>query len=319
MNDGSLSIDFIHEGTAFSPILSAIEILPLNSTASQVIEDALPATDANSTSPRLHEASFSIESNTTARKLQQASLPLYINVGSNRDYRDPSGRVWEKDTYYNIGGRVEPQSFKNIKKTAADELYQTGRYDPPDNPPLVYSIPLPNGRYDVRLHFSENYNKAQSIGARKFRVFMEGKVIWSSLDIFQEAGGYSALIKRKTVTVSDDFLTISFGKIVENAKLNAIEIYKAPGASPGSSPGPAPASTSSNNNNNAIYRINMGAGEYVDKSGNKWIADRYYNNGGQPEKWSGSRDILSTTDDVLIPRVSIRPRFGSGPQVRNSD
>ncbi len=228
VNDGSLSIGFIQEGnTTASPILSAIEILPLKITTFQVFQHSLFVSDSNSTSLRLHQASLPIESNRTSRKLQQASLPLYINVGSDTEYRDPSGRVWKKDTYYNNGGRVEPRSFNDIKNTAADELYQTGRYDLPDDRPLVYSIPLPNGEYEVRLHFSENYNKAQSIGARKFRVSMEGKIIWNSLDIFQEAGAYSALIKQTTVAVSDGFLTISFGKIVENAKLNAIEISEA--------------------------------------------------------------------------------------------
>jgi hypothetical protein len=307
VNDGSLSIGFIHEGnTTASPILSAIEILPLKITTFQVFQHSLFVSDSNSTSLRLHQASLSIESNRTSRKLQQASLPLYINVGSDTEYRDPSGRVWKKDTYYNDGGRVEPRSFNDIKNTAADELYQTGRYDLPDDRPLVYSIPLPNGEYEVRLHFSENYNKAQSIGARKFRVSMEGKIIWNSLDIFQEAGAYSALIKQTTVAVSDGFLTISFGKIVENAKLNAIEISEALG-----SLGAAPAS---NNLDNAIYRINMGAGRYVDKSGNVWIADKYYNNGGQPEKWSGSRDILGTTDDELY-RES-RFDHGSAPDLK---
>jgi len=103
VNDGSLSIEFTHEGA----MISAIEILPLSATS---------------------------------RKLQQASLPLYINVGGNK-FTDSSGRTWMQDEYFNSGGKPEPKSDRSIRYTSDAQLYQTGRYDAPSDPKLEYSIP----------------------------------------------------------------------------------------------------------------------------------------------------------------------------------
>jgi len=132
-------------------------------------------------------------------------------------------------------------------------------------------------------------------------VFIEGKIVFSGLDIFKETGGYSALVKKTSVTVSDGALTIQFGQVRENAKISAIEVHRISTSTVSSPPATIPS-------NDAIYRINMGGGNYVDKSGNTWSADNFYNGGGEIEKWvGGSTDIRRTNDDKLYQLARFDP------------
>lgn len=278
VNDGLLSIEFQHEGA----MISAIEILPVSTTAT--------------TSPR--------------RLQQQVSLPLFINAGGS-NYVDSKGRSWIKDKYFNNGGLVEAASVSaniDIKNTVDDVLYQTARFDPPSDPKLEYNIPIANGEYEVVMHFSENWDGAQKINGRVFNVLIEGTIAFLNVDIFKEAGSYTPLIKRKTVTVSDGSLTIGFGnRIRNNGKVSAIEVHQVSSSS-------SPPQTASPNKD-ATYRINAGGASYTDSNGNTYIADSFYNNGGQRERWTGgSRGIAKTNDDALYREARFDPP--SDPQLK---
>ncbi len=58
---------------------------------------------------------------------------------------------------------------------------------------------------------------------------MQGAPVFSNLDIFAEAGANAALVKGADVAVSNGRVSIEFDDIVENAKVDAIEIL--PGTS----------------------------------------------------------------------------------------
>lgn len=141
VNDGSLSIEFFHEAA----MISAIKVLPVSATA---------------------------------RRLQQASLPLYINAGGNK-FVDSKGRTWNKDSYFNGGGQVEPRSIPppNILNTVDDVLYQTARFDPPKDPKLEYSIPLPNGQYEVVLHFSGMFGQMHCAHCIRFKSVLSNFIV----------------------------------------------------------------------------------------------------------------------------------------------
>ena len=135
-----------------------------------------------------------------------------------------------------------------------------------------------NGNYIVCLHFSKVYLKGQFVGAHVFNVSLEGEVVFPFVNIFTEAGGFHALIKEATTTVADGNLMIEFTHIVQNPKINTIEICP-------------------------IYipsvLLNCGGPSVVNNEGNLWSSDMFsgYNNAGIPNLISKS--ITQTTNKVL--------------------
>ena len=89
---------------------------------------------------------------------------------------------------------------------------------------LTYDIPVANGYYIVRMHFAETYSGAHSTGARVFDVEIEGQVVFPSLDVYDEAGGFTALIKETKAQVHDGTLSISFVRKAENPFISGIEV-----------------------------------------------------------------------------------------------
>lgn len=86
-----------------------------------------------------------------------------------------------------------------------------------------YKVPVPNGNYQVRLHFAE-LNKTGA-GQRVFDVKVENQTALNRLDIFAEAGGAGrALVRTLPAKVSDGVLNLAFVRQVENAKVSGIEI-----------------------------------------------------------------------------------------------
>jgi LmbE family N-acetylglucosaminyl deacetylase/chitodextrinase len=147
---------------------------------------------------------------------------LRINAGSSSAYVDTQGRTWSADTGFNTG--VVTTNANAIAGTEDDVLYRSGRYDRSTLPELRYSFALPNGNYQVRLHFSENYTGAMTVGARVFDVDIEGVRVFNDVDAFAETGARTALIKTANVMVTDGRLDIDFLHQVENPLVNAVEI-----------------------------------------------------------------------------------------------
>jgi hypothetical protein len=85
---------------------------------------------------------------------------------------------------------------------------------------------VPNGNYRVNLYFADTYTGTQKVGARVFDVLIEGSLRCDNLDIFAEAGGFTALTKTADVSVTDGVLNIEFRHVVENPKINAIEVLE---------------------------------------------------------------------------------------------
>ncbi|HYE22809.1 MAG TPA: malectin domain-containing carbohydrate-binding protein, partial [Verrucomicrobiae bacterium] len=146
---------------------------------------------------------------------------IRINTGGS-SFIDPSGNSWSSDTYYNTGNTF---SISNpIANTTNDTLYQSERWDPNPAPELTYTIQVPNGNYEIILHFSEIYTGAMHNGARVFDVSVENSLALDNLDIYSEVGGYAALTKTINTTVSDASLEILFTHVTENPKVAGIEI-----------------------------------------------------------------------------------------------
>jgi hypothetical protein len=93
---------------------------------------------------------------------------------------------------------------------------------------VAYRIPLPNGRYQLRLHFAETYPPNKRPGARRITVKVQGKEWKDPLDLFVMAGGFAKalILPQKDVAVEDGMLNI---ELINDAGISGIEIVKGRG------------------------------------------------------------------------------------------
>ena len=143
---------------------------------------------------------------------------VHINCGGP-DYVDTEGTLWQADFDF-TGGRAWSTSHE-IAGTEDDPLYQSERYGQSATP-VIYNIAMNDGDYVVRLLFAENW--VNSIDSRLFDILLDGTTVLSNYDIYKEAGKYTATSKSFQVTVSGGNLNLELDPIVENAKINAIEV-----------------------------------------------------------------------------------------------
>lgn len=139
---------------------------------------------------------------------------IYINCGGP-DFTDSFGKLWKADFGF-TGGSVYSNG-QPIANTNEDFLYQSERYGTP-----TYAIPLPDGNYQVILHATELY--WTSTQKRIFNVDVEGTTR-DNIDLVALAGGARiAFTMEFPVVVSDGELTIVFTKVMDWAKISAIEV-----------------------------------------------------------------------------------------------
>lgn len=155
---------------------------------------------------------------------------LLINCGSRDDYFATDGRFWEADrplSSLNPWGYVGGNAYmqwppSEIENTEDDEIYLSERYNM-----TAYRIPLPNGRYTVKLHFAEKYDAIYGPGERIFSIRIENQPVLTGFDLYKEAGKRNAaVIKTFPVRVKDAELNISFEKVQQSPTINGIEILK---------------------------------------------------------------------------------------------
>jgi hypothetical protein len=159
-------------------------------------------------------------------KAALAQQAIRVNCGGLA-YTDSKGQVWQADSGFS-GGMLNSRPA-TMTGTADSTLYQTARRNDATVPALQYSFPVANGTYHVNLHFAETYGLAFKAGARVFNVKIQGKIVFQNLDIFAGAGANAPLVRGADVSVINGLLNIELNNVVDNAKINAIEIL--PGTS----------------------------------------------------------------------------------------
>jgi hypothetical protein len=83
---------------------------------------------------------------------------------------------------------------------------------------------LPNGKYTVKLHFSEAYEGNNGAGLRVFDFKVANKE-FKDFDIFKKTGGMNrAYVETVEVEITDGKLVITFTPKMENPQINGIEI-----------------------------------------------------------------------------------------------
>lgn len=148
---------------------------------------------------------------------------------------DAQGVVWAADQPYAPGswgyqGGLSYQTTQAIAGTADDALYQIERYNM-----TSYLFDIPAAVYRVDLRFAEIYQYAAA-NQRVFDVLIEGTPVISALDIFAQAGAYTAYDRSFDVPVVDGQLTIDFVARKGAAKINAIKVSAVAYAGPTPTP-----------------------------------------------------------------------------------
>ncbi|WP_173809428.1 malectin domain-containing carbohydrate-binding protein [Hymenobacter caeli] len=115
-----------------------------------------------------------------------------------------------------------------IANTGSGELYQSQRQG--TNGVLNYSLPVPNGKYTVILHFAENTWAAA--GKRVFDVALEDHKMLAGYDIYKKVGAAAATTETLDVAVADGTLNVNFSALassggVDQPTVAAIEVLAA--------------------------------------------------------------------------------------------
>ena len=159
--------------------------------------------------------------------IAQTQPAIRVNCGAGA-YLDSKGQTWQADFGYNTGNTSTVTG--TVAGTADQTLYRSDRFIPSPTKSLAYSFPVSAGSYHVDLYFAETFGGAQKIGGRVFNVKMQGNAVFQNLDIYAAAGANTALVKGANIIVTDGTATIEFDSLVNNAKVNAIEITQTVGA-----------------------------------------------------------------------------------------
>ncbi len=214
--------------------------------------------------------------------IETEGVVVRINAGGDA-YTTESGIEFAADDARWLGGTSRAYETEGeIDATNNDALYLSERW----GGEFSYNILVPNGSYNVILHFAEIYWKGPEY--RIFNVNIEGEEVeMANLDIFSEVGYYNALIRKfEQIEIHDGEINIVFNATKDNAKLSAIEIVNTIDSSDDDDPSTA-------------LRINCGSDEDVEIEGYIFIADKYYSQDSRSWVNDEITDIGNTEYDVL--------------------
>jgi len=168
---------------------------------------------------------FASNSSTTSSK---SLLPsLFINCGSNAQFKDDQQNIWLEDKAYTKGSfgyiNGEP-SFISLK----------GKITNTDKQPLLYTyindikeykLDVPQGSYSITMFFAEpEYHEA---GKRVFDVSINQTKMLSNVDLYKEAGYCTGYSKKFIINVKEnEGVTIKFEALKGKAIINGLQIEK---------------------------------------------------------------------------------------------
>ncbi len=150
----------------------------------------------------------------------ELSFPVRINCGGDSLPGFHPDQPWSETVAYGYeeGKRFEQSPLLQIAGTDLDALYRSERWGL-----TRYNVRVPDGTYNVRLHFAENYFDAP--GKRIFDVFVEDRLVADNLDLFARAGKHAALVLETAgVSITDRELNVHFGAERDYPLLNGLEI-----------------------------------------------------------------------------------------------
>ncbi len=167
----------------------------------------------------------STNSTTVTIVVNDTSSPDDIRINAGGPMVTFDNNEWVSDEFF-VGG----SSFANANAQLPD-LYKSERSS--SSKMFQYNVVVPNGNYEVRLHFAEIYWGATGggpggIGSRIFDVLAEGSMLLDDYDIIADVGSETPVVKTFDVTVVDGQLSLVFDALgsdgVDQPKVSAIEV-----------------------------------------------------------------------------------------------
>ena len=164
----------------------------------------------------------------TMSKTKTPKFALRVNCAATEPYTDKTGKLWLADQGIQEGkawgfvdGMTVNRGDLGINVPDAPKIYETERYSM-----SAYKFKVPNGKYNVRLHFAETYDGITGEGQRIFSITINGKTVLEDFDPYKEAGGFQKPVVRelKGTTVTNEELVIGFVSNIQNPEINGIEI-----------------------------------------------------------------------------------------------
>ncbi|KPM30405.1 Cytochrome c class I [Croceitalea dokdonensis DOKDO 023] len=159
------------------------------------------------------------------------NLPVVLRLNSGGQKVTIDGITFEEDDYHQGDGKsYSNPNIEEINGTDLDEVYKSERSTTSNLGSFGYEIPVTNGTYLVRLHFSEIYWGATSGGSggngkRIFDVTLEDRAVLQNFDMNAETLPMTAIVKEFETSVVDNELNIFFQATVNQPKIAAIEIF----------------------------------------------------------------------------------------------
>jgi len=138
------------------------------------------------------------------------------------------GKVWSKDRFFGWAKAVvipEDVPQPEIEGTADDLLYTSMRFFFDDVTTTWYQIPIPNGRYTVRLHFAE-IESEKVAGERVFNVALEKHLVLPDHDIAACVGLATADIHSFEADVKDGWLDLRLFDLDDFSVISALEVER---------------------------------------------------------------------------------------------
>ena len=160
---------------------------------------------------------------------------LALNVGSycyfletdNMDYLWMPDKAYTKGSFGYVGGELlkHPSKRRNaigtdvsVKGTDNDPIYQTQRIGVE-----AYKFDVPKGTYELSLLLAELKTKDQNI----MDILVNGKTIWSNINLKKAYGIDRGVTKRFLVSVDDENgITIDFKSLKGKTRLSGIKLRK---------------------------------------------------------------------------------------------
>jgi hypothetical protein len=147
------------------------------------------------------------------------SKAIRIKAGASAPFKDSAGNTWEAERGFEGGSTIDRDASSQVANTKDAGLYLSEHYSMDS-----FSTKLPNGKYNVKLHFAETFEGVSGAGQRVFTFKVQDKE-FKDFDVFAKAGGaYKAYIETVPVEITNGELKITFTPKVENPEINAIEI-----------------------------------------------------------------------------------------------
>ncbi len=154
--------------------------------------------------------------------MTKPALPtIRIKTGVTDGFTDNSGNAWLPDQGFADGETVERPDLA-IANTTDQRIYRAERYSM-----THFTQALPNGNYNVKLHFCETFDGITGPGERVFSFNVAGHE-FKDFDVFTKAGGpLRAYVETVPVEITNGKLEITFTANIENPQINGIEIIPA--------------------------------------------------------------------------------------------